>query len=136
MKSPPCDAQARHCTVQETVQVHGHSMCRAVPLHAYVSCVVSSRDCPKSSLIMPGSRVRVPPLLFSFARGIVLGAADPDPGTVIDPRLPCATSRSLAEPKSTILIRSGHGETPPGKAQTMHCLVLNRRHDSQAAIRE
>jgi hypothetical protein len=50
-------------TVQETVQVHGHSVRRAVPHHAYVSRVVSSGDCPKSSLIMPGSRVRVPPLL-------------------------------------------------------------------------
>jgi hypothetical protein len=51
-------------TVQETVQVNGHAMCRAAPFHAYVSRVVSSGDASRSSLIMPGSRVRVPPLLL------------------------------------------------------------------------
>jgi hypothetical protein len=60
-KRTPCGAGIR--AVQETVQAHQRSRRRAVPHHAYASRVVSSGGGSWSSLIMPGSRVRVPPLL-------------------------------------------------------------------------
>jgi hypothetical protein len=70
-------------TVQATVQVHGHTMRRAVPHYAYVLSFVSSGDGPKSSLIMPGSRVRVPPLL-SMSQSLDCGWLMSFPGVVQD----------------------------------------------------
>ena len=45
-------------------------------------------------------------------------------------------ARATSSPRRRIRspVRSVHGETPPRKAQTMHCLVLDRRHDGYAAI--